>query len=1420
MTAAVLIISAFFLYNYLDKTIKSFKQDVIKSLESSIDKIITYESISPSILQYLEIRKFYITDTDGSCLIKAEKMRISFSLYKYFFTDEFPVGSVYFENSSFSYSHERDFSTVGAILSSLRSSPGSKQSLKNLKIQGKNIAISTDIPSGNFKLNNLFLDIDFSPDNIFFNARTGVSGENITVLDNKLNFRTELRLRGNTSPDFSWHNFDAELLNFRTGSFLVKKQNFNISRSENKIKIIKTKARDPFDLYAEYDMDNKIISLNGKSENYRPAKYISLYKKNSPFSGILKSVYSGSILFSYRIGDTSENIFTYSSNLIIRFDKSLVPFKNRVKSVLYGNTEKITITDLIAETEKGNILFKGIYDLKKSLPDGHLTAVNIQAADDFLINTESEISIKDRNNLFIVSEIEADSLKFENVECLLTRHKSRIDYELSYIGSSRGFISAEGSYSTGRNGNLLKSDIKISDLSIKKISSVFINNPEIVNYISENISLNTDLYFETDFKSINLYTDRLSINNNEKGNSISSNLYVSYGNIVFYNILFDWNNYSGEGDISINENAGKYQITSNISLNNELYSFQGDYIKNSSLTLTGSGDLNLALFFERDRTIYYLKTDKLPVPVNSSVPEFSLNIKGDSGSGSYNFFIDNNTVYNLPFLKGENSFINITAGISNSKISLYSFSVKDNFSTVSGNGEINISENSQISGWIKGGSSEREEDHIVMIDYSEGIYDITAELNNFPSERLTDKTLSGDLSGIIRFNGNRNNPHYSLELRMNNGKLLDDPFSFSLSINASSGSMILNNLKLRYNLNRIDSASGIISRDDGIYSFRGNLYLRNGVSDNGSENIVEIDGEIFDNSFKWFSNPLFIENKGIIKVENNQNTKEEFRSWELSYINNESFLIFSGGPANSIEGEITREGDFDISLSNPLPLKGIFKGDIKDGIINSSFKNIELDMKTFGSITNIAYFKADSGKAEGSLSLSGPVNDPDFRGHLSVSGVRASSLFVPAEIILPNTSFIFNGKSLYMPETPVNVEQNRIKVKLDFEIDHWLPREYNVDILTEPGSMLWIKHNFAMVDIDGFASGNIVIEGDEQGLLLKGDIVAKKCIITLSDEEKNNKKKKRSSFDYEIDLKITSGPGVEFYWPSLKFPVLRTYASAGEKLSIYSNTASDEYSLDGNIKIQGGEVFYFSQSFFVKEGSILFNENETKFDPHLTARAELRERTSDNREVKISLIADDTPLSRFSPRFESNPPLSENEIYSLLGESVYTQFGGENISFGSALLSAGSYSSQLIGIFRPFENRMKNILKLDLFTIRTNALQQALGDNSSRNDVTLSDDNLPVNNQYIDNTTIFMGKYFGEYFFLEGLLSFNTRDFDIYQYNDYDVPDFMGMYIKTEVSLEVDTPLFLMDFTVYPQINDFYDSLSDTSLEFSWRFSY
>lgn len=1420
MTVLILLISGFYLYNYLDKTIKLFKQDVIKSFESSIDKVITYDSISPSILQYLEIRNLFITDSTGVCLVKIDNFKISFSLYKYFFTDNLPIGSIYVKNSSIAYDHVRDFETLKKVLSSFENtSIGRKRKLKKLEIKGRNISLSTNIPSGHFTLKRLFLDIDFSEENISIDFKTSVSGKNIPLLNRQNSFTSDIKISGKTGRDFSWNSYDIELENFKTDDFFLKKQNFNINHSGRKIKLIKTRARDPFDLYADYDIEDRILSVSGKAENYYPSKYIKYYRKNKTADSLIKSVYSGTALVLYRFSENTENQLTYTSDLSISVHKSLIPFKNRINAVVTGNKETVSFSSLDIVTEKGNISYRGFYNLKKNLPEGDLVLRNIKAGNSMLINSDISVKIGGENRLFILSDTEAGDLKLYNIECVLNRSRTGISYMLSYIDAEKGFISSEGFLSTRDNQPSLSSETEIRNISLQKLSSVFGATDIKSRIISENIYLNTKLYLETDFRELKLFSYDLSLNDSSGENSISSELSISGNSITFYNIVIEWKDYSGKGNINLASYENSYDIDSILSLNNEFYNFKGNYSPGTSLVLTGNSNFNLSAFFNREKTVFSLYTEKFPLPLYGSAPEFSLNIKGETDNGKVNIMLINNIIYNVPFLKGDDSRISFTAGISDTKFTIPVFSVKDKFSEVKGNSEFNFEKKGNLSGWIKGRGAGRNEEHLVLIDYEKGYYEITAEFSNFPSERVTDMPVSGDVSGIFTFRGSKANPFYSLDIKMENGKLLDDPFFFDMSVNASSGSMSLNNLKVRHNLHRIDSASGFISKDEGRYSFTGSLFIKKSISDKGSRNDIELSGDIFDSTFKWFSNPFFVENKGILKVSDNQNLNPEFREWELSYINNESFLIFNGGPANSIDGEITRKGLFNINLAKPLPVSGRFSGNITNGIINSDFENIEIDLNTFGTVTDIQYFKAESGTASGNLKLSGPVNDPEFSGHLNVSGVKASSVFIPAELILPNTSFIFSGKTLTMPETGVSIEDNSITAKVNFFIDHWLPREFHIDIKTDPGKMLWIKHRFAMLDIDGFASGSLVIDGDDQGLKLSGDLVARRCIITLSDEDKDKKTEKRRTFDYEIDLKITSGPGVEFFWPSVRLPVLRTYAAAGEKLSIYSSSATEEYSLNGDIKIQGGEVFYFSQSFFVKEGNIVFNENETKFDPHLTARAELRERTSDNKEVKISLIADDTPLSRFSPRFESSPPLSENEIYSLLGESVYSQFGGENITFGTALLGAGSYSTQLIGILRPFESRMKQMLNLDLFSIRTNFLQQAFTADIET-DATLADDNTPVYNNYLDNTTIYMGKYFGEYFFLEGLVSFNSRDFDIYEYNDYDVPDFMGMHIKTELSLEVDTPLFLMDLTLYPQINNFYNSLLDTSLGFSWRFSY
>ncbi len=106
------------------------------------------------------------------------------------------------------------------------------------------------------------------------------------------------------------------------------------------------------------------------------------------------------------------------------------------------------------------------------------------------------------------------------------------------------------------------------------------------------------------------------------------------------------------------------------------------------------------------------------------------------------------------------------------------------------------------------------------------------------------------------------------------------------------------------------------------------------------------------------------------------------------------------------------------------------------------------------------------------------------------------------------------------------------------------------------------------------------------------------------------------------------------------------------------------------MEVKGGEIFYFQRNFSLKEGTIVFNENQEKFDPLLTARAEIKRSTIQENRFVFYLIVDEKPFSQVEPRFESEPSRSSLEIARLLG------LGGDDFTFNSALSFTGDLEAQ------------------------------------------------------------------------------------------------------------------------------------------------
>ena len=87
------------------------------------------------------------------------------------------------------------------------------------------------------------------------------------------------------------------------------------------------------------------------------------------------------------------------------------------------------------------------------------------------------------------------------------------------------------------------------------------------------------------------------------------------------------------------------------------------------------------------------------------------------------------------------------------------------------------------------------------------------------------------------------------------------------------------------------------------------------------------------------------------------------------------------------------------------------------------------------------------------------------------------------------------------------------------------------------------------------------------------------------------------------------------------------------------------FEFKGNLKLRGGEIMYVGRNFYLKEGNLVFDANENSIDPFVTLKAEIRERDTDGKQVKIILSAENQLLSQLSPSLSATPAKAKLKLW-------------------------------------------------------------------------------------------------------------------------------------------------------------------------------
>ena len=1361
---------------------------------------------------YMEFRDFSILDNDRE-LININRIRVYYNLFEILSGNALNyIKEVRIFKSEFSFNYEEEKELI-ELFTKYGKGKKTDLNLPDLKISGRNLKIKLSKGTEYIQLSRLFFDLDHQNEQFYFDIRGTVK----TTFDQlePFNGSSKFHFSGTISDHLDFFNTRIVLKSIETGSVSINKLSLQASYKDGIFDLIKVEDARPLDLRLSYSTVDRQLSGKFASENFVPLDYFIPKEIDSSIIQWLGTSVTGVAEFNYLLDKAD---FTYTADIEALTNNSLLPVQAALILSLTGDSESIDFSKLKVVTRDGAIFFHGNVKYENFLPSGDLhLSYN-------LFNTKiiADMDISREGNSLIVSgsNITINAVKILKFSSEIDFFKNDIDFQVSFNLDPAKDLSSIHDDIVLIDGNIqykpdffLNLAVNTVNMPVNALAGIIPSQIESYLKVIPGLSLDSELFISTDFEQYSFSASQIEISS-EKGDKINLTAFGNNESFEINNISANWNDKYLDGLIKANMTDRSMIIDLDFIYEELPYALNINYYPDKGIFLDGSYNFSGSLFRLGNALEFRLSIFDLPIPSGVNITEISFDIEGYfNNPKNWKASVNSFTITNIPGLAGENT-LNLNGYISEEKVSLTAINYVDSLSSLTGSGDFNYY-NSAVREFYGGFSifSLDGEQYEGKINIHDKDITFTTSFNNAPLDRFNNIPLSGYLNGGLEFTGLLSEPDINMTLQLENGEFNSSPLEIETSIEFHE-----NNLQLEYF--RIDYMDQILQKGSGEYNLNTGKFLITteylGLFDEKHLTAaVEVKGNTvpFDTRMELseiISNDYYL-TLGFHNIFVDNAVSEQ---WSFEVERNNNIINFSGGPEDSIEGYMDDDGDLGVILKKGLPLRFEGKGSLKEDIIDFEMDNFEVDISLINLVNIGQFVEFTDGTAYGYLGISGQITDPDFNGVLHAREVNANVLMVPESIEPFDTSVVFKDKTMIIGPESLQISNNLVRIDFNATFSKWLPGIWVLNIDTEEEDKLHIIYSVSSIGlgIDGFVDGKLNIFSNEYGISINSDLNVNDCIISLGPSTPRLTHGSNAIF---TDMKFTTGRKVQFLWPSNTLPILRATANTGQVLTLAMDNLSRTYSLNGEIGIKYGSIFYFQKSFYISEGSLIFNENEAKFDPLLDFRAQIREVDTEGEVVNISLILDKKPVSQFTPRFESDPPLSDIEIFSILGTGVFAQIGGEQIDLTSALLITSDLVAQF-GLIQSFEKKVKDIFNLDLFSIRTQMIQNILIDRFVGSDTTSEEIYMNSFGSYLDNTSLYLGKYFGDDIFLQAVVQIGT------QINlEDDQPDATNeSFIESSVSFEWQSPLFLLGITVKPDFDDPLSSVQNTSLDLSWGYSY
>ncbi len=1436
----------------LEKVLDSYTQKFSNQLTSYSGLTISYESISPSIFAYLGIKGIKVTDSQNRVLAQVKNTKVKYkilpllkrdfdSIIKSIVIDGVVIDAVPLidfvqqlqeqQNVLTENQEEKAPADVYSIINTAIDYIPKNITLKNLSLNYQNKPIDTSLLVKEIKVVN-----SENRDYISFNVKSEVNASFSKSIQANGSASFNGRITRDIENSFTYIN----LSNFAVADYRFNKFNFLISYNNKKLDVHTVQNVIPVDLAANYDFSSGETQILLQTENLIPSALLSQagnQKIKQALNALSVSMQAG---FSYNINDNS---ISYYADGNVNVGEALFSEGAVVNLKFKGDDKELILQNLSAHGNNINgdinlsLIFKtlqvsGLVDLQQFvLPNGKT------------ISTEVYFDpLTDAGFMFFSPQIFIGEKVLTALQAMVMPQKDSIDFEFevndySHIDqNNQGIIKIDGSYLT--ESNYIQSSVSLESIYLETILSLVgeVLNQKEAEAVTSMLPAISDYMFSgegyasTDFSSVSFNLPYLVIANTQKDNqflmlSLNGNeqsIQLNRFNLIYGGFALDatasLDTMPGTTDkfytIEIISSSIPYNFSGSIMP--EIITVTGDYGTDAQIRLGNNNSIegfvtfanlplivNDATYILSLDTLFDYKKESGPeltlqhLQVEKDDPDSSVNPRLElSGSGTkYGAQIHDISYTDLySSLRGTSDLtVNFENGILNS--AGIQMNIRDDLTEEALVIDANVSNPDNV---------ELNKDNVMNSLYVNAMIQASHfSLNRFMAIRNNDN----EISASFYISGTMEHPYATASIEKMSFLLNNEIVSANGSLILEEKDITLNDFTLSGVKWKFSDAGGNFSLND----FTGKMKAT--MTTSGEKNIrmplvltVE-DSYIPENSLfpEYFTAKLSCpELSGTLF--------KKPLSFDLFFNYSKDFLSFYSSDNVGFYGNFNKQDGLYASLKTGDIMSAELTGSFEKGSEFIKISNVNVNLKKLlQNVTFDDFVIIEQGILKGSLTIRNPADTPDFKGAFSISTPLFQMPTVFDQRISTEKILITAANNEFSVSETVYNLKNTPKFKMSSRVymNKWAMDRFEMRLTSLSKQLVPVSFKTPVMKIEGDTECDFTLTFENNNLDFSGSFFVENMNIesnlsdltNLNNEEANNGTMNNFSLTSDIKLSLGTHAALNFN------PLLRCIFVPHTSLSCKINTASNTYLIDGSLLLKSGDVAYLSRNFYIKEGAIKFNPLDIA-NPQVTIRAETRERDTNGDMIRIILSAENQYLLDFNPVFSSVPPKSENDIKLLLGQIVLA----DSDSVGKLMVSAGEYYLQST-LVRNFENKLRDFLNFDIFSVRTNILQNTIQLNDQRNKTK----ELTIGN-FFDNSTVYIGKYLGSALYADAMLNMSASD-----YHDVDYLSASSILFQPEFGLELELPVINirwdMAWKLTPgvQLQSFVPA---TTVSLSWKFTF